>query len=162
LFVLLVECPPRAPGEEVVHEDALLVPYVHRDVAFLDRRRPARPPKKEAPPAVSAEGLAREFEKDPAAARKKYAAEANLTLLGNVTEVKGKEVRLQTGSKVRVLLKAKEVRGGVEAGKEGMALTASARVKSFDGKEVVVECEEVVVAPRIDLPQGINPFFELP
>jgi hypothetical protein len=119
-------------------------------------------PKEPAPPSVSAAGLAKEFEKDADAAKKKYAPDTTITLLGNVTEVKGKEVRLQTDSKVRIVLKAKEVRGGVEAGKEGMALTASARVKSFDGKEVVVECEEVMVAPRLELPKGINPFLAPP
>lgn len=123
---------------------------------------PADPPKKAAPPGVSAEGLAREFEKDAAAARKKYAAGAKIILLGNVAEVKAKEVRLETGPKVRVVLKAKEVRGGAEAGKPAMAFTASARVKSFDGKEVVVECDEVVVAPRIDLPRGLDPFLGAP
>jgi hypothetical protein len=122
----------------------------------------ADPPKEAAPPRVSAKGLAEEFEKDAAAAKKKYAARARFTLLGDVAEVEGKQVRLRTGSKVRIVLKAKEVRGGVGAGKGGMALTASARVKSFDGKEVVVECEGVVVAPRLDLPGGTDPFFGPP
>jgi hypothetical protein len=121
---------------------------------------PAGNQKKAASPAVSAEGLAKEFEKDGAAAKKKYTAEASITLLGKVAEVKGKEVRLHTGSKVRIVLKAREVRGAVEMGKEAMALTVSARVKSFDGKEVVIECDEVMVAPRLELPQGINPFLE--
>jgi hypothetical protein len=122
----------------------------------------ADPPKQSAPAGVSAAGLAKEFETDAAAARSKYAAAARITLLGNVAEVKGREVRLQTGSPVRIVVKAKEVRGGAEAGTERMALTASARVKSFDGQEVVVECEELVVSPRLELPQGINPFLEPP
>jgi hypothetical protein len=122
----------------------------------------ADPPKKAATRGVSAAELAKDFEKDAAAAKKKYSAEVSFTLLGNVAEVHGKEVRLRTGSKVRIVLKAKEIRGGAETGKERMALTASARVKSFDGREVVVECEVVVVAPRLELPQGINPFLGSP
>jgi hypothetical protein len=123
---------------------------------------PADPPKKAAPTGVSAEALAKEFEKDAVAAKKKYPADVKITLTGVVAEVKGEEVRLKTGSKVGIVLKAKLVRRSEERDKEGMALTTSARVKSFDGKEVVVECEGVVVAPRLELPQGINPFFGPP
>jgi hypothetical protein len=121
---------------------------------------PADPQKKATTVGVSAEGLAKEFEKDPDAAKRKYTADASITLLGKVAEIKGKELRLHSGSKVRCVLKAKVIRGGVESGKEGMALTASARVKSFDGKEVVVECEEVVVAPLFELNQGVNPVLK--
>ena len=103
---------------------------------------------------VTAEELARAFQKDAAAARKRFIPNpddakkgkiAGVTRLipihGIVKQVGRGGIQLQTGTKLVVMLRSKKTPGKPGEGRQ--AASGNGFVQSFDGKTIIVEVDSV-------------------
>lgn len=97
---------------------------------------------------VDAGELAREFEKNPKDALRKYDPRATkdnalIEVLGLVASVntRTKTVTFETGGKVAVVLQAQKLLGPDKASKKLVA-QATGRFKSFQRNTVIIECTE--------------------
>jgi hypothetical protein len=107
---------------------------------------------------VGAAELADAFANDPKAAAKKYVADPEdvkkgkvtgvpflKPIHGQVTRVHGKEVYLETSTKITVVLRAKKTPKDIAARRK--FATGEGFVVSFGSNRIVVQCEEVVIKP---------------
>jgi hypothetical protein len=100
---------------------------------------------------VKAADFAKEFEKSPADALKKYQAPkkgvggATINLSGRVRDVKGKSATFDTGSKVQVMLTVDRISWPAAKGKRLTFDVTGAKLVEFRGGTVVLEAEEVVI-----------------
>jgi hypothetical protein len=101
------------------------------------------------PVQVDAGDLARDFEKNPNEARKKYGAAIEVIgLVVNINKVK-KTLTLDTGEKVSVVLQAKRITEPDQKTRQ-RAAQATGRFRRFEKNTVFIECDEAKLLPVIE------------
>ncbi|MFO0964575.1 MAG: hypothetical protein U0793_03170 [Gemmataceae bacterium] len=106
---------------------------------------------------VHASELAKEFEKSPADALKKYQAPkkgvggALINMHGKVLDARGKTATFDTGSSIQITLAVDYISWPAEKGKRMTFDVTHAKVVDFSRNTIVLEAEQVVIG---NLPDG--------